>query len=168
MITFGVDAHKRIHGAIAVDEAGREIGHWEGANTAAGWQRALGWAATLGEPRHWGIEGAWNYGRGFAQALVAAGETVYEVNPRWTATGRRRARQPDKTDRRDAQAVARCVCQEAPQLPQVAADDVTAVLDLLTSQREELRIETTRLANQLHALLLQTDPEYKAHRPSLG
>jgi transposase len=168
MITVGVDAHKRVHVAIAIDEAGREVGHWQGVNTAVGWQRALSWAATLGEPRHWGIEGAWNYGRGFAQALVAAGEVVYEVNPRWTAAGRRRARQPDKTDRRDAQAVARCVRQEAPQLPRVAADDVTAVLDLLTSQREELKIETTRLTNQLHALLLQTDPEYKAHLPNLG
>lgn len=168
MITLGVDAHKKIHVAIAVDEGGREVGHWQGANTPAGWQRGLSWAANLGEPRHWGIEGAWNYGRGLAQTLVAAGEIVYEVNPRWTASGRRRARQPDKTDRRDAQAVARCVRQEAPGLPRVAADDVTAELDLLTSQREELKIETTRLANQLHALLLQTDPEYKIHLPTLG
>jgi transposase len=74
----------------------------------------------------------------------------------------------DKTDRHDAQAVARCVRQEAPELPRVAADDITAELDLLTCQREELKIETTRLANQLHALLLQIDAEYKAHLPSLG
>jgi transposase len=167
MITLGVDAHKRIHVAIAVDDSGREIGRWQGPNSVAGWQRAREWAVTLGEPRHWGIEGAWNYGRGLAQALAGAGEIVYEVNPRWTATGRRRARQPDKTDRHDARAVARCVRQEAPKLPRVAVDDVTAVLDLLTSQREELKIETTRLANQLHALLHQVDAEYKAHLPNL-
>jgi transposase len=167
MITFGVDAHKQIHVAIGVDESGREIGRWQGPNSALGWKGVLEWATALGEARDWGIEGAWNYGRGLAQALVASGETVYEVNPRWTATGRRRARQPDKTDRHDAQAVARCVRQEAPNLPRVAVDDVTAILDLVTCQREELKIETTRLVNQLHALLLQTDSEYKSHLPSL-
>jgi transposase len=59
------------------------------------------------------------------------------------------------------------VRQEAPNLPRVTTDDVTAILDLLTSQRESLVVETTRLRNQLHALLLQIDPQYKDHLPSL-
>jgi transposase len=59
------------------------------------------------------------------------------------------------------------VRQEAPQLPRVAADDATAILDLLTSQREVVVTETTRLRNQLHALLLQIDPQYKDRIPNL-
>src|SRR5215218_10174373 len=98
MITIGVDAHKRVHAAVAVDAAGRELAHWRGPNTAEGWRQLAEWAAAHGAPARWGIEGAWNYGRGLAQFLVAGGAEVYEVNPRWTAEGRRRARRPDKTD----------------------------------------------------------------------
>jgi len=73
MITIGVDAHKRVHVALAIDDAGRELGHWQGPNTATGWQDLARWAAALGEGQRWGIEGAWSYGRGLAQHLVQAG-----------------------------------------------------------------------------------------------
>jgi len=63
MITIGVDAHKRIHVALALDEAGREIGEWRGPNSQAGWRDLSLWAFGLGGERHWGIEGAWGYGR---------------------------------------------------------------------------------------------------------
>jgi len=35
--------------------------------------------------RAWGIEGAGNDGRGLAPHRLTAGETVYDINPRWTA-----------------------------------------------------------------------------------
>jgi transposase len=162
-----VDAHKGVHVALAVDEAGQELGQWQGVNSAAGWQAISEWAVSLGSPRQWGIEGAWGYGRNLAQHLVANGETVYEVNPRWTAMGRRSARKPGKTDRLDARAVALLVRQEASALPRVHAEDDTAVLDLLTSEREGAVAESIRLRNQLHALLSQADPEYRAYLPNL-
>jgi hypothetical protein len=37
----------------------------------------------------------------------------------------------------------------------------------LVTEREAALAETTRLRNQLHQVLLQSDPEYKAHLPSL-
>jgi len=167
VITIGVDAQKRVHVALALDEAGQELGEWRGLSDAAGWQAISPWAASLGSPRQWGIEAAWGYGRNLAQHLVAGGETVYEVNPRWTAMGRRSARKPGKTDRLDARAVALLVRQEASALPRVHAEDDTAVLDLLTSEREAAMAESIRLRNQIHALLSQTDPEYRAHLPNL-
>ena len=85
MVTIGVDAHKQVHMAVALDAAGREVGRWQGPNHAEGWEGRLLWAQGLGSERRWGIEGAYNYGRGLAQHLVGAGEQVYEVNPRWTA-----------------------------------------------------------------------------------
>jgi len=36
MITIGVDAHKRVHVALALDEAGREISQWQGPNSSVG------------------------------------------------------------------------------------------------------------------------------------
>lgn len=159
MITIGVDAHKRVHMAVAVDAAGRELARWRGPNSVAGWQALARWAAAFGGPVHWGIEGAWSYGRGLAQHLVASGAAVYEVNPRWTAAGRRRARRRDKHDRLDAQAVALYVWREAAALPHIIADDDTAVLELLVTEREDLVAEATRLRNQLHQLVLHLDPE---------
>ena len=167
MITIRVDAHKSLHVAVALDDAGRELGRWQGKNRQAGWAEAADWAAGLGTPRQWGIEGAWNYGRGLAQYLVRAGETVYEVNPRWTAQSRRTARKPGKSDRLDARAVALLVWREAPTLPAVAAEDATAVLDLLVTEREDALADATRVRNQLHQLLLQLDPEYRRHLPNL-
>lgn len=167
MLTIGVDAHKRVHVAIALDEAGRELSHWRGPNTPSSWEERHRWANGLGADRHWGIEGAWNYGRGLAQYLVAAGEVVFEVNPRWTAVGRRSARKPGKSDALDARSVALQVWREARTLPRVAADDEAAVLDLLVTEREGAVTETTRLRSQIHQLLLQIEPDYQQRLPNL-
>jgi transposase len=167
MVTIGVDAHKRVHQAVALDAAGTILGSWRGANTVENWQQLLAWASTFSASRQWGLEGAWNYGRGLAQFLVTQGETVYEVNPRWTAERRRRARKPGKSDRLDAHAVAKFVHVEAATLPRVAADDETAVLDLLVTERDATLAEATRLRNQVHQLLLQVDPDYHNHLPTL-
>jgi transposase len=166
VITVGMDAHKRVHAAVAVDAAGRELAHWRGPNTARGWQQLADWPAALGAPARWGIEGAWNYGRGLAQFLVASGAAVYEVNARWTAAGRRQARRQGKSDRGDPRAVALFVWREAG-LPAVAAEDEAAALDLLATQREDAVAERTRLRCRLHQLLTQLNPEYAAHLPKL-
>lgn len=81
--------------------------------------------------------------------------------------GRRSARKPGKTDRLDARAVALLVRQEASALPRVHAEDDTAVLDLLTSEREAAIAESIRLRNQIHALLMQTDPDYRTYLPGM-
>lgn len=167
MITIGVDAHKRVHAGLALDDTGRELGHWRGPNSAAGWQDFMQWASSCGADLRVGIEGAWGYGRGLAQYLVERGTAVYEVNARWTAIGRRSARKPDKTDRLDARAVALFLHREASGLPQVAAEDETAILNLLMTERASAIGEATRLRNQIHALLLQLDPEYQLDMPAM-
>jgi transposase len=167
VITIGVDAHKAVHVAVAVDDAGREIGQWRGRNSVVGWKELQRWAADLGDVRQWGIEGAWSYGRGLAQRLVACDAIVYEVNTRWTALGRRTARKQDKTDGLDARAVALFLRQEPASLPRVYPEDDSAVLDLLTGERDAALVEATRLRNQIHALLMQLDPEYRERNPRL-
>ena len=52
MIIIGVDAHKRVHVALAVDEAGREIGDWRGPNSADGWISLARWASMFGLSAH--------------------------------------------------------------------------------------------------------------------
>ena len=81
-------------------------GQWQGPNNPDGWTKLVAWSRSLGTERQWGIEGAWSYGRGLAQKLVASGEAVFDINPRWTAERRRGARNTSKTDKRDAKAIA--------------------------------------------------------------
>lgn len=104
MLTIGIDAHKRVHAAVAIDAAGQERARWRGGATVADGQQLQDWAMALGPVRRWGIEGLGQYGHGLAQQLVAAGEAVVEVNP-------------CLSDRLDALAVARVVVQEGMPCP---------------------------------------------------
>lgn len=167
MLTFGVDAHKQVHMAVVLNATAQIEGTWCGPNNRTGWEEMLQWACSLAKERQWGIEGAWNYGRGLAQYLVDAGEKVFDINPRWTAEQRRSARKVDKSDTRDAHAIAKIVQQEQAVLSPVQAEDESATLELLVTEREATIAEATRLRNQLHQMLLQLDPDYKQHLPTL-
>ncbi len=163
MITIGVDAHKRVHMAVALDAAGREVAQWRGPNSPGGWQQLLIWGthsahAAAGASRAPGTTGAAPAGH-----LVAAGAEVYG-QPALDRAGAA-ARKPDKSDRLDARAVALLVWREAGAPPVVAIDDDTATLDLLVTEREDRVAETTRLYNQAHHLLLQLDPDYATRLP---
>jgi transposase len=157
MITIGVDAHKRIQQAVAIDGAGQEIGRWRGGTGPTDAEAVTAWAAGLDAERCWGIEGSHQYGRTLAQALVARHETVCEVNPRLTAAMRRGSRQRGKSDRLDALAVARVVAREGDALPAVQPDDASAVLAELAADRASAVAEATALRNELHQVLYQLD-----------
>ena len=166
MVTIGVDAHKRVHQAVALDSAGRLLGSWRGANTPEHWQRCCagprpGQPAPVGRRRR--VE-LWARPRPLPRRPRRDRLRDY---PRWTAKQRRRARKPGKSDHLDAHAVAKLVHEEAATLPPVTAEDETAVLDLLVTEREAALAEATRLRNQLHHLLLQVDPTYATALPSL-
>lgn len=155
MLTIGVDAHKRVQQAVAIDGNGREVGRWRGGTTPADAKVLADWAAALDPDHRWGIEGRGQYGRRLAQHLVGEGATVVEVNPRLTAGMRRGSRTRGKSDRLDALAVARVVAQEGDALPAVGPDDASAVLAELAADRASAVAEATRLRNQLHQVLHQ-------------
>ncbi|MDE3113381.1 MAG: IS110 family transposase [Chloroflexota bacterium] len=166
MIWIGVDAHKRIHQAVAISESG-VVGERTLANTTAAWSELLAWAAQWPE-RTWAVEGAWYLGRGLAQYLAEQGERVHEVSGRLTAQRRGRQLRPGKSDRLDAHAVAMLLREEAERLPRVLAqDDETAAVQLWSRTQAELTKDMTRLVNRLHDLLLLCDPEYAAGLPAL-
>ena len=160
---LGVDTHKRTHVMVALDEQGRVQGTRSITNSAEGWSAAWQWACERAAVRCWGIENSGSWGKGFAQFLLAQGETdVREVRPHRTAQYRRRGRTQDKTDQADALAIARVLLAEGEELPHVAVDDQSTELRVLSDHRDNLVVERTRLVNQLHAQMLQLDPEYKA------
>jgi len=158
---IGVDTHKKTHTLVGIDDQGRTDSTRTVANTPQGWTSALRWARDRRDVCCWGIENSGSLGKGFAQFLLAQGETnVREVSPQRTAQYRRRGRSQDKTDTADALAIARLLRAEGEQLPLVQADDASTELRLLSDHRDNLVAERTRLINQLHAQMLQIDPCY--------
>jgi len=155
---IGVDCHKWQHTAALLNGQGQVVDTWHGAATPAAWQELLDWASRFREQRHWGIEGSGHYGRGLAQFLVAQGETVVEVNTRLTVLGRRHRGSLQKSDSQDAAAIAAVVRDQAARLPPIQVEDASAVLALLTRERDDLQAAATRMRNQLHALLQQAEP----------
>jgi transposase len=166
VIWIGVDAHKQLHQATALGEAGI-AGERRIKNTPSEWARLLEWARQWPE-RVWAVEGAWYLGRGLAQFLAEQGEEVHEVNGRWTAQRRRGMRRPGKSDRLDARSVAQLLREERATLPRVfAEEDELARVQLWSRLEAELTEDRTRLLNRLHNLLLLCDPEYKTKIPEL-
>lgn len=166
MIWIGVDAHKRVHQAVAISESGTQ-GERTISNTAADWAALLEWAHQWPE-RIWAVEGAWYLGRGLAQYLAEQGERVHEVSGRLTARQRVHAVRRGKNDRLDAHAVATLVREEAERLPRVlVVDEETAQVQLWSRTQAELTKDMTRLVNRLHDLLLLCDPEYARGLPDL-
>lgn len=159
MIWIGVDAHKRLHEAVAMSEGG-VVGSTRISNEPADWARLLEWARQWSE-RVWAVEGAWYLGRGLAQYLAEQGEEVHEVSGKWTAQRRRGMRRPGKSDRLDAQSVATLLREERSTLPRVyPEDDALASVQLWSRLEHELSEDRTRLLNRLHNLLLLCDPGY--------
>lgn len=168
MIWIGVDAHKRLHQALALDEQGQVRGERTITNDERSWAALLDWARGIDAERLWAVEGAWYLGRGLAQYLARAGERVHEVNGRWTARRRRGMRRAGKSDRLDARAVAQLLREEAATLPRVyAEEDPLATVQLWSRLQAQLTEDMTRLTNRLHALLLSAEPTYVARLPAL-
>ncbi len=167
MISVGVDSHQQIHVAVALSEQGRVVGEWSGGNTSSAWHSFGEWLEGLGGERQVGIEGSGSYGYGLSRALLHAGETVYEVNSRLTARERRRAVKRGKSDRLDAQAVAKVVLEASEQLPKVVDNEEAQLLAHLSEERETLVQDGNRVRNRLHSILLKLDPEYKTKTGAL-
>jgi hypothetical protein len=52
---LGIDAHKRSHTVVVIDEHGRQLGAKTVATTTADHLRLLQWAAQFGDQRQWAV-----------------------------------------------------------------------------------------------------------------
>jgi transposase len=147
MIVLGVDAHKRTHTVVAVDEVGRKLGERTVATTTEGHLEAVRWAAQWPE-RRFALEDCRHVTRRFEADLLAAGEGVVRVPTRLMAGERRGGRERGKSDPIDALAVARAALREN-DLPTAHLEGATRDLRLLVDHRDDLVAERTRLQNRL-------------------
>jgi transposase len=100
-VAVGVDTHKDVHVAVALDALGVRLDSREIAATAAGYRSLLCWAQEFGVPA-FTIEGTGSYGAGLVRFLECAGVDVYECE-----RPRRQERRRGKSDLIDAALAAR-------------------------------------------------------------
>ncbi|MEU6417463.1 IS110 family transposase [Streptomyces spiralis] len=157
MVVFGIDAHKRNHTAVAVDDRGRKLGERTTGTTSGDHLRLLTWAKRWGDDRLWAIEDCRQLSRRLERDLLAAGERIVRVPPKLMANCRSSARTYGKSDPIDALAVARAALRE-PDLPTASLDGDTRELRLLVDHRDDLVAERTRAINRLRWHLHELDP----------
>ena len=56
-VVIGVDTHKDVHVAVALDTLGRRLGETTIPTNAAGYRKLVAWAGSLGTIEGFGIEG---------------------------------------------------------------------------------------------------------------
>lgn len=147
MVVVGVDAHKRTHTLVVVDEIGRELAATTVAATPKGHQAALEWVRQWPE-RRFALEDCRHLTRRLEEDLVRAGEAAVRVPTRFMAGARRAGRERGKSDPIDALAVARAALRE-PDLAVVRPEGATREVRLLVDHRDDLVNERTRIQNRL-------------------
>ena len=109
MIQIGADTHKKKHFLSAIQDGGKEVSRLSIENKADGYSQALEWSKGLKDTYEWGLENTVSLGKTFAEFLLEHGETVYEIPGNLTARQRRLGLSKNKTDYKDALAIARNV-----------------------------------------------------------
>ncbi|MFY1654346.1 IS110 family transposase [Solwaraspora sp. WMMB762] len=115
MTVIGIDAHKRTHTLVAVDDLGRKLGERTIAATDEGHFQALEWSARWTQVT-FAVEDCRHMTRRLERDLLRAGQRVVRVHTRLMAAARRSGRQRGKSDPIDAEAVALAALRE-PDLP---------------------------------------------------
>jgi len=156
-ITVGVDTHKDIHVAVALDGLGARLGELHLPTTPAGYARLEHWAADLGPVEAFGIEGTGCYGAGLARFLDGLGHRVVEVN-RPDRTTRYRL---GKSDPIDAEMAARSVLSGVATGTPKAADGSTEMIRMLKVVRDSAVKARTQSLNQIKALLVTGPAELR-------
>jgi transposase len=157
MVTIGIDAHKRTHTVVVVDEQGRQLSAKTVGTTTADHLALLSWAKRYGEEFVWAVEDCRHLSRRLERDLLAAGERIVRVPPKLMANARSAARSFGKSDPIDALAVARAALRE-PGLPVAKLDGAEREVRLLVDHREDLVGERTRMISRLRWHLHELDP----------
>ena len=155
----GVDTHKQVHVAAALDAAGRLLATAEFDAAPHGYGELAGWLQSWGAVCRVGVEGTGSYGAGLTRHLAAAGVEVVEVNRPNRQTRRRRG----KTDTVDAEAAARAALSgEAAAVPKSGDGCVEAIRTLSVARRSAVKARTVA-GNQINAVAV-TAPEHLRDR----
>jgi transposase len=158
LVTIGVDSHKELHVAVAVDQLGRRLGAITVATTPRGFGQLERWAQRLGTIQRFGIEGTGSYAAGLARWLQARGHQVVEVN----RPNRQTRRRQGKSDPIDAEAAARAALAGHGLVWPKTADGTVEMLRVLRMARRSAMKARTQTAQQLDSLVVTAPDQLRA------
>jgi transposase len=167
VVMVGIDVHKDTHCAVAVDEAGRQIGQARTFRTTdAGCLRLWRWGQSFGPGLEFAVEDCRHLTGRLERTMLAAGARVRRVPPKLMAGQRRSARTRGKSDPIDALAIARAALRE-PDLPVAEHTHASREVKLLVDHREDLVRQRTQAINRLRWHLHELDPGIDPAKRSL-
>ena len=146
----GVDTHKHTHYAAAIDDQGRLLGHQEFAATDHGYQALLAWMRGQGRVQAIGVESTGSFGATLTRTLTGAGERVIEVN----RPNRLARRMDGKSDRLDAEQIARAVLGQTSTATPKAKSGVVEVIRTLRVTRASAVKARTQAFNTLWGVMI--------------
>jgi len=156
-VVIGVDTHKDVHVAVALDGLGRRIGSTTVPTTTAGYRKLVDWAEAAGEVEAFGVEGTGSYGAALARHLRATDHHVVEV----VRPNRQARRRNHKSDPADAEAAARAVMSgEATGIPK-SGDDLVEMIRVLRVARSTAMKARTQALNALKSLVVTAPVELR-------
>jgi len=151
-VIIGIDPHKALHAACAIDRNEIEVAALNVRSGPRQVGQLLEWATPFA-PRTWAIESAGGLGYLLAQQLLARGEHVVDVPS--TLASRVRllgSGKSAKNDANDARAVAVAALRSSSLAP-VRGEDHVTVLRLLVKAHLDLGRARSRACSRCHALI---------------
>jgi len=156
-VVLGVDTHRDLNVAVALNERGQLLGSLSVPTSPAGHAQLLSWARGFGEIDRIGIEGTGSYGAGLSRYLRTARIAVLEVD-----RPLRRDRRAGKSDPIDAERAARAVLAGEVRVLPKGSDGAVESLRLLWTARRGAIKARTQAANQLHGLVVTAPDALRA------
>jgi transposase len=141
-VIIGVDTHKHVHVAVAIDVWGIRLEDRSFPADSGGYRQLIAWGGELGPIEAFGIEGTGSYGAGLTSAVRRAGHRVVEVN-----RGDRRARRANgKSDTLDAELAARSVLAgQSTAVPKAADGSVEMMRQLKIARDTAVKARTSAI-----------------------
>ena len=153
-VIVGVDTHKHVHVAVAIDSWGIRLRDQAFVADSGGYQALITWAETHGRIEAFGIEGTGSYGAGLARAVRRAGHRVVEVN----RGDRRTRRTAGKSDTIDAEVAARSVLAGQSTAIPKTADGAVEMMRQLKITRDTAVKARTMAMNTLKQIVVHAPP----------
>jgi transposase len=156
-VIVGVDTHKHIHVAVAIDHHGARLGDLIVPADSGGYGQLEAWARALGRIDRFGIEGTGSYGAGLTSFLRRCGHRVVECN----REDRRARRRNGKSDSVDAEAAARSVLAGTSAIIPKTADGVVEMIRQVKIARDTARKGRTTAIITLKAMIVNAPAELR-------
>lgn len=162
----GIDNHKDQHTAFVSDCFSRNLATLDIRNEPVYFKELTSRVNTISKQYNltpvFGLEDTQSFGQNLARFLVSTGNYVKAVPPIKTERKRSKQTHSDKSDANDAACITKVLIQDFDKLQTINTfDELHLSIKELSSQREALVKEQTKVKNRLHILIHKQYPRYQ-------